>query len=415
MIRAPRLIRFVALAGLVLAAAPAALAQEVPEMRPEAIRADAANFRQCLANLWPQAQQMQISRPTFERELAPLEPNLRLVELMRAQPEFERPLWTYLAGAVSDARIRQGRELVARHAETFRMIEQRYGVDRHTLVALWAMETNYGSTMGELSVVRSTATLACVGRRKDFFAGELIAALALIERGLMPTQDLRGSWAGAFGHTQFMPSTFLRLAVDGDGDRRRNVVRSIPDAMASAANYLRNEGWRTGETWGYEVRLPANFDFRNSASDRRMSVAEWERLGIRRVNGQPFPRAGDIATLGLPAGARGPAFLLLPNFHALRKYNGSEAYAFALGHLADRMKGGGPFVQAWPTNLPPLSRNDRLDMQRLLAAMGFDVGTVDGKIGLKTRDAVRAFQLRVGMQADGYPTQDVLRRLRTGS
>jgi membrane-bound lytic murein transglycosylase B len=213
---------------LALLASLPAMAQEVPEMRPEAIRADAANFRQCLGNLWPRAEQARITRATFERELTPLEPNLRLVELMRSQPEFERPLWTYLAGAVSDARIRQGRELVQRHAETFRAIEQRYGVDRHTLVALWAMETNFGATMGDLSVVRSTATLACVGRRKDFFSGELIAALSLIERGDIPSRDLRGSWAGAFGHTQFMPSRSMATVTGAATSCARSRTRWLP-------------------------------------------------------------------------------------------------------------------------------------------------------------------------------------------
>lgn len=401
-----------ALAGL----SPAARAQtEPPEMQAAALAADRANFRQCLGNLWPQAQARGLQRGLFDRELGGLEPNMRLAELMRAQPEFERPLWTYIAGAVSQERIAKGRQLIQRHQQMFQRIERDHGVDRQTLVALWAMETNFGATMGDLSVLRSTATLACVGRRKEFFSGELLAALELVQRGDIPAAQLRGSWAGAFGHTQFMPSTFLRHAVDGDGDGRRDLINSLADAFASTARYLRAEGWQPGQTWGYEVRLPQGFDFRQVTSDRRMTIAEWERLGVRRVGDRAFPRGSDVATLGIPAGARGPAFLLLPNYHALRRYNGSEAYAYALGHLADRFKGGGPFVQAWPTGLPPLSRADRLEMQQRLSALGFDVGTVDGKIGGRTRDAVRAFQIRAGMVADGFPTQDVLRRLRTAS
>lgn len=391
-----------------------ALAQEHPEMTPEALARDKANFGPCLNNLWPAAQARGVTRATFERELRPIEPDMRIVEFMRSQPEFERPLWKYLDDLVSDSRIREGREQLKRHEALFRRIEQAYGVDRYSLTALWAVESNFGRAIGERSVVRSTATLACVGRRKEYFRGELVATLEILQQGHLSSKQMIGSWAGAFGPTQFMPSTFQPYAVDFDGDGRKDVVSSLADALASTANNLKLDGWQPGATWGYEVKVPAGFDYRQAASTNKLTIAQWEAMGIRRVGDKPFPRRQDVATLGLPMGAKGPAFLLLVNFQAFRKYNGSEAYAYALGHLADRIRGGGPFLTPWPRGLKMLSRLERREMQQLLANMGYDIGTVDGKIGGKTRDAVRAFQIKRGMLPDGYPSAEVLKRLRAG-
>ncbi len=394
------------------AASPRAQAEEHPQMTAPAIAQDRAQFGQCLGALWPQAQARGISRSVFEAALKPVEPDMRAIDLMRVQPEFERPLWKYLDDLVSADRIALGRAHIKQHENLFRRIEQTYGVDRYSLTALWAVESNFGKSIGERSVIRSTATLACIGRRKEYFANELLAALEILQAGDLSAQQLIGSWAGAFGPTQFMPSTFKPYAVDFDGDGRRDVVSSLADALASTANNLKQDGWQTGGTWGYEVVLPANFDYRLAASSNKMSVEKWEALGVKRVLDKPFSRKQQMATLGLPMGAKGPAFLLLPNFQAFRKYNGSEAYAYALGHLADRMMGGKPFITPWPRTLKMLSRSQRREMQQLLSHKGYDVGKIDGMIGGKTRDAVRDFQHKRGLLPDGYPNQQVLEHLR---
>lgn len=396
---------------LALAASPA-FAQEHPEMTPAAIAADRANFSRCIAAVGAEAVRAGVAQAIVEREITGLQPEMRLIENMRAQPEFERPLWTYIAHMVNDTRVAEGRRQLQRHQALLARIEQQTGVDRFTIVALWGVETNFGSGMGATPILRSVGTLACVGRRKEFFRGEFVAALRILQRGEMAPSDLVGSWAGAFGHTQFMPSTFWNHAVDGDGDGRRNLVRSLPDALASTANMLRRDGWERGKTWGYEVALPEGFDFRLAGGDRRMTVAEWQQRGVRRAGGQPFPRGEDVANLVVPTGARGPAFLVMANYHALRRYNGSEAYAFALGHLADRMRGGGGFVRPWPTDTRMLTRVERMELQRRLTDLGFDTGGADGKIGQRTRDALRAFQTRAGILPDGFPTAEMLRRLR---
>jgi len=398
--------------GAALTLASPACAERIAEMTDAAIAADRAAFRTCLAALWPEAQRRGIARALFDRELGSIEPDMRLVERMRAQSEFERPLWEYLAGAVSEARVRAGRDQLTRHAALLERIEREHGVDRFVLVALWALETNYGATLGEARIVRSTATLACIGRRKEFFRGEVLAALDILQRGYLASADLRGSWAGAFGHTQVMPSVFLRGAIDGDGDGRRDPVRSLADAFATTARLLAEAGWQRGRPWGYEVALPPNYDFR-MAGRREWTLQEWQTAGVRRANGEAYGRLTDPAMLMTPGGPRGPAFLVLANFHALHRYNGSEAYAYSLGHLADRLRGGGPFVARWPADLRPMSRADRQDLQSRLVAMGWDVGGVTGMIGWRTREAVRAFQLRQGLTPHGFVDHDVLQRLRT--
>lgn len=395
-----------------IAMSSAAAAAEDPSMTPQAIAADTANFSSCLAGLWPMAAQRHVARDVFERELAGMTPEVKLLDYLRVQPEFERPLWDYVTSLVTDQRIAQGQVLLKENEALLARIEAKFGVDRYTLVALWGIESNYGKGMGERSIIRSSATLACLGRRKPFFRAQLVAALAMVSRGDLPATRLKGSWAGAFGHTQVLPTTFLANAVDFEGNGHRNPIDSIADALATTANILKKDGWETGKSWGYEVVLPAGFDYRLAAGERRLTVAQWQKLGVRRVGERPFPRQGDVASLALPAGARGPVFLVMRNFRALQHYNGSEAYAFALGHLADRLRGGAPFVRPWPTDLRPLSRGERQEMQQLLSTLGFDPGNADGRISGRTRDAVRAFQLRVGMLPDGYPTADVLKRLR---
>jgi membrane-bound lytic murein transglycosylase B len=294
----------------------------------------------------------------------------------------------------------------------FDAVERSYGVDRHVVTAIWAIESNFSTSAGERPVLRSTATLACIGRRQAYFRDEFLSALEILHRGDVRPEQLKGSWAGAFGPTQFMPTAFKRYAVDFDGDGRRNVVGSIPDMIASTANKLHKDGWRSGETWGYEVVVPRGFDYLLADKSRQLTIREWEQRGIRRAGGGAFPRADDRGYLLVPAGAQGPAFVMLANFRVIMRYNPSEAYALAIGHLADRMRGGGPFVQPWPRHERVLSRSERLELQQHLTRIGYDVGTPDGRLGGKTRTALRAFQRRTGAVADGFPSASVLTTLR---
>ncbi|OLB79527.1 MAG: lytic transglycosylase, partial [Alphaproteobacteria bacterium 13_2_20CM_2_64_7] len=358
-----------------------------PLMTAQAIRAAAANFRNCLAGLWPLAERRGVSRALFEANVAGLTPDLRIMDLLDAQPEFTKSFWDYLDILVNEDRIQNGRAILAQHRATFDAVEKAYGVDRHFIAAIWGVESNYGTQIGERSVIRSTATLACIGRRQDYFREEFLSALEILARGDVKADHLKGSWAGAFGPTQFMPTSFKRYAVDFDGDRRRDVVDSVPDVIASTANNLKKDGWVTGQTWGYEVVVPKGFNFMLADRSRVMSVQEWERAGIRRAGGKAFPRVDDRAYLLVPAGAQGPGFLMLQNFRVIMKYNPAEAYALAIGHLADRLRGGEPFVQAWPRQERVLTRAERYELQQHLAARGYDVGEPDGRLGGKTRNA----------------------------
>ena len=384
-----------------------------PLMTAQAIRAAAANFRNCLAGLWPLAERRGVSRALFEANVAGLTPDLRIMDLRDAQPEFTKSFWDYLDILVNEDRIQNGRAILAQHRATFDAVEKAYGVDRHFIAAIWGVESNYGTQIGERSVIRSTATLACIGRRQDYFREEFLSALEILARGDVKADHLKGSWAGAFGPTQFMPTSFKRYAVDFDGDGRRDVVDSVPDVIASTANNLKKDGWVTGQTWGYEVVVPKGFNFMLADRSRVMSVQEWERAGIRRAGGKAFPRVDDRAYLLVPAGAQGPGFLMLQNFRVIMKYNPAEAYALAIGHLADRLRGGEPFVQAWPRQERVLTRAERYELQQHLAARGYDVGEPDGRLGGKTRNALRQFQSSVGHVPDGFASAAILERLRS--
>src|SRR5262245_15838399 len=383
-----------------------------PLMTAQAIRAAAANFQGCLAELWPLAEQRGVPRDVFEANVAGLTPDLRIMDLLDAQPEFTKSLWDYLDVLVNEDRIRNGRAILAQHRATFDAVEKGYGVDRHVIAAIWGVESNYGTQIGERSVIRSTATLACIGRRQDFFREEFLSALEILARGDVRPDHLKGSWAGAFGPTQFMPTSFKRYAIDFDGDGRRDVVDSVADLIASTANNLKKDGWVAGQTWGYEVVVPQGFNFLLADRARTMTMREWERAGIRRAGGKGFPRPDDKAFLLIPAGAQGPGFLMLQNFRVIMKYNPAEAYALAIGHLGDRLRGGEAFVQPWPRHERVLTRMERYELQQLLAERGFDVGEPDGRLGGKTRNALRAFQSSVGEVPDGFPSGTILERLR---
>lgn len=383
-----------------------------PLMTPQALASASADFGNCLERLWPEAAKRGVSRATYEKYALTLTPDMKIMEFMDSQPEFTKALWDYLDQLVTEARIVRGREILAQYSAVFDQVEKTYGVDRYIITAIWGIESNFSTSGGERPVVRSTATLACIGRRQAYFRDEFLSTLEILHRGDVRPEQLKGSWAGAFGPTQFMPTSFKRFAVDFDGDGRRDVVDSVPDLIASTANNLKKDGWVAGQTWGYEVATPANFNYMLADHARKLPLREWEQQGVRRINGKPFPRAEDAAYLLVPAGARGPAFVMLNNFRAIMKYNPSESYALAIGHLADRMRGGGGFVQPWPREERVLSRAERYELQQLLAARGFDVGQPDGKLGGKTRVAIRQFQASVGAPPDGFASGGVLTRLR---
>jgi peptidoglycan lytic transglycosylase B len=383
-----------------------------PLMTVEAIRTAAANFPNCIAGMWPDAARRGVSRATFEAATRDLSPDLRIMDLLDQQPEFTKAFWDYLDLLVSDARIARGRELLAQYKPIFDAMEKAYGVDRYVVAAIWGVESNYGTMGGDRPVLRSTATLACVGRRQAYFRDEFLSTLEILQRGDVAAEDLKGSWAGAFGPTQFMPSSFKRFGVDFDGDGRRDVVNSVADVVASTANNLKLDGWVPGQTWGYEVVVPAQFNYLLADRARQLTIAEWQKLGITRAGGKKFPRPGDRAYLLIPAGARGPAFLMLQNFRVIMKYNPAEAYALAIGHLADRMRGDGPIVQPWPRDERVLSLAERYELQQHLASRGFDVGAPDGRLGGKSRSAIMQFQASVGLPPDGFASASVLDRLR---
>ncbi|HEY2245755.1 MAG: lytic murein transglycosylase [Xanthobacteraceae bacterium] len=383
-----------------------------PLMTVDAIRAAAADFPNCVERLWPDAARRGVSRATFEHFTAGLAPDLSIMDKLDAQPEFTKATWDYLDVLVGDERIARGREVLTQYAPTFAAVARAYGVDPAIIAAIWGVESNYGTMGGDRSVIRSTATLACVGRRRDYFREEFLSTLEILQRGDVPAERLVGSWAGAFGPTQFMPSSFKRYAVDFDGDGRRDIVDSIPDVIASTANNLKTDGWVAGQRWGYEVVLPQNFDYLLADRSKQMSLRQWEALGIRRAGGGSFGEPDTRAYLLMPAGARGPAFLMLQNFRVIMKYNPAEAYALAIGHLADRLRGGGPFVQPWPRDERVLSLDERYEMQELLARRGFDTGEPDGLLGPRTRLAIRNYQASIGEIPDGFASSGLLDRLR---
>ncbi|MDP2803517.1 MAG: lytic murein transglycosylase [Phreatobacter sp.] len=372
------------------------------------------SFSDCLNGLEQQARARGVLPQVFQQATSGLTPDNSILSLLDRQPEFSRQPWDYINGLVAANRIAEGRRMLQTHRAAFDRAERETGVDRHVIAAIWGIETSFGRTKGNTSVVRATATLACYGRRQDFFRGEFVAALQIIHEGHVSPANFRGSWAGAFGHTQFMPSTFLRAARSGSGSQRIDLMGSVPDALMSTGNLLRAEGWQAGQGWGYEVVVPQGLDLALAGRERPQTIAQWEARGVRRVGDRAFPRKSDQAFLHLPGGARGPAFLMLPNFRVIMKYNNSENYAMAVGHLADRLRGGGGFAQPWPTAERALSQQERIELQQRLAQVGLYTGTVDGKLGAGTREALQRFQARAGMPADGFPTAAMLQRLRRG-
>jgi lytic murein transglycosylase len=375
--------------------------------------AAALDLRGCLAGLRQQAIAQGISGSVFDATLGDVAGDPKVLEAKNNQPEFKTPVWDYLAALADETKVEEGRALLSQYRSVLDAVERRYGVDRHAVVAVWGVESDYGKVKAKFDLPPSLATLACHGRRTRYFRGELFATLKIIQRGDLRAEQLRGSWAGAFGHTQFMPSTYLRLAVDFDGDGRRDLVDSIPDALASTANYLKKAGWVTGASWGYEVRIPRGY---SGPSGRRnkQAVSSWAGRGITRVDGRPLSGSGNAGLL-LPAGKNGPAFLVFRNFDAAYAYNAAESYALAISHLTDRLKGGGPIKTAWPTDDRPLSREERKEVQELLIVHGYDIGGADGAIGERTRTAIKDVERQIGMRQSGRAGGKVLDALRASA
>lgn len=371
------------------------------------------DFRQCLDGLRPTARGAGVSEATFRTHTDALRPDMGVVANLDAQPEFKTPIWDYLAVLVDGERVADGDARLKEHAEVLQRVQQRYGVDPATVVAVWGVESNFGQGFGRTPIVQSLATLSCFGRRQAYFRTEFVAALRILQAGHFAPERFTGSWAGAFGHTQFMPSTFERLAVDFDGDGRADLFDSAPDALASTANFLQRAGWRNDLPWGFEVKLPAGFSAAGEGRRTKRPSAEWRARGVQKADGTPVPEGLSLGLLA-PAGVQGPAFLVTRNFDALYSYNAAESYGLAIAHLADRLRGGGAFATAWPTDDPGLSRADRRELQTLLLGRGHDIGAVDGQLGEKSRAAVRAEQQRLGWPVDGRAGQKLLRALRGG-
>jgi len=376
-------------------------------------QAPADEFNACLNNLRAPARAVGVSDATFTQHTLGLQPDMSVIDKLNFQPEFRTAIWDYLAGLVDDQRVAEGQSMLALHADTLKRVQERFGVDPATVVAVWGVESNFGQTFGKSPLVQSLGTLSCFGRRQAYFRTEFYATLRILQAGHITANRLVGSWAGAFGHTQFMPSTFERLAVDFDGDGRADLMDSTPDALASTANFLAKAGWQSGQAWGFEVKLPPNLNTSNEGRRTKRTMEDWAARGVKRVDGSALPASGSAGLL-TPAGPLGPAFLVLRNFDAIYSYNAAESYGLAIAHLSDRLRGGGPFVTPWPTDDPGLSRAERREVQTLLIARGHDIGEVDGMLGDRSRVAIRIEQERLGQEANGRAGQKLLKALRGG-
>lgn len=406
-------------------ASPAPMAAVAPAVRPvsvdpaqqatAAMPAPAVDFPACAAAIRSKALGRGISPATVAMALDGLQPDDRVLTLDRKQPEFVQTFWQYLSTRVSADRIERGRRLLGQHAALLNGISQRYGVQPQYLVAFWGLESNFGDATGNMPVIRSLVTLACDPRRASFFEGEALNALQILDEGHMRPERMTGSWAGAMGQTQFMPTTFLKYSVDGDGDGRRDLWSSLPDIFASSANYLHAIGWRADQGWGTEVVAPPGFDWAEADPANKKPLAAWRAAGFRLPDGGALPDGDIRAALILPAGYQGPAFLTFPNFDVILKWNRSISYALAVGLLADRYEGKPGLSVSRPADDQPLRRDDIVEIQTRLQALGFYNGTPDGAAGPVTQASIRNYQKAYGLPADGYPSRPLLDRLRQGA
>ena len=368
-------------------------------------------FAEWLEGVRKEARAKGIASSLLDSALSGIRPIKRVIELDRKQPEFTLTFWAYLNKSINALRIQRGREMLAKHRGLLQKAARKFGVQPRFIVAFWGLESNYGKHTGAFPLIGAVAPLAHDPRRNKFFRAQLMAALTIMNRGDVDVRA-KGSWAGAMGNFQFIPTTYRDFAVDGDGDGRRDLWNSYPDMFNSAANYLSRSGWRRGWSWGREVALPGGFYFENSGLRVRKTLKEWSALGVKRIDGGGLPQEDVKASIVLPAGFGGPAFLVYRNFRTILNWNRSILYAIAVGHLADRLIGGGPFKSKRPSKEVPLSRADVKDLQRLLTARGFETGGSDGVIGPKTRSAIKAFQKSAHLPPDGFPTIGLLERLR---
>ena len=369
-------------------------------------------FDQWVANFRPRALRAGISAATFDRAFRGAYYDPDVIARDRRQAEFTRQIWDYLDSAVSDTRMTNGRAALNDHARIMDRIEAHYGVEKEVFTAVWGMESSYGRHRGTTPVIPALATLAYDGRRGAFFESQLIGALKILQAGDIAPENMLGSWAGAMGHTQFIPTSYLAYAVDFTGDGRRDIWSDDPtDALASAAAYLKKSGWTKGQPWGIEVKLPAGFNVGLAGKKTKKSAAQWQALGVRGISGGSLPNHGPASIL-LPAGAQGPALMIFNNFHVILRYNNADSYAIGIGHLSDRLRGQGPFVTPWPRGEEPLTEAERKEIQQRLTARGFDTQGVDGIFGFNTLDAIRAVQHSQGLKADGAPNRALLARLR---
>jgi len=380
---------------------------------PGAAAAD--KMQACVEGLWPAAKSAGVTRATFDRAFQGFTPDTEVVEAANFQPEYVKPIGEYIDRVVSDKRVETGKQKLVENQALLGSLETRYGVDRHIIVSIWGVESNFGVQPGDKNVIRSLGTLICTGTKAKFARSQIVSALKILQRGDINYEAMTVSWAGAMGHTQFIPTTYSAYAVDHDGDGKRDIWGNVPDALASTASYLKVSNWRTGETWGYEVTLPKGFNPKKVSEKTLKPLGDWQKLGIVRVNGEPFPRLSDKASLFAPAGTGGPAFLLLNNFRSLLRYNVAMSYALAVGHLADRLKGQGRFVHSWPTDETHLSLEQRTEFQRLLIARGILTGEPDGVIGPATLEAVKTYQRSKGLGVDGFPSLTLLKLLQSES
>ncbi|MFV8569787.1 lytic murein transglycosylase [Marinobacter sp. SBS5] len=367
-------------------------------------------FAECKDTLHNKVIQAGVSKSTATSVLAEIQYLERVIELDRRQPEFTTTFADYFNRRVNEARITKGRELLREHHELLARVTDETGVPAPYLLAFWGLETNFGSYFGKMQVPSALATLACDPRRTTFFTEQFVAALQIIDEGAIPLEQMEGSWAGAMGHVQFMPTVFLKHAVDADGDGRRDLWNSLPDAMMSAGRFLQSMGWDGDYRWGREVLIPRNFDF-NLADGRRLPLSKWKKLGITDVYGNALDDEPIEAALVVPAGHQGPAFLAYNNFRVIMGWNRSEFYAIAVGHLADRIAGAGGLKNPPPEDQPALSRDQVIQLQETLSNKGYSSGTADGILGSNTRKAIRAFQKSEGMIADGFPSAQLLKKL----
>jgi lytic murein transglycosylase len=367
-------------------------------------------FATFVKQLWPDAKAKGITRATFDSAMTGVTANPKVIAATKRQPEYGKPVGDYINDAASPGRIKRGQAKAAQWAKTFDAAEKKYAVERWVLLALWGMETDYGEAKDKWDVFRSLASLAYVKYRDPYFRNELIVAMGIMQNGHFARRQMVSSWAGAMGQSQFMPSNVVDYAVDFSGDGRADLWNNVPDVIGSTANYLHKWHWRSDLPWGFEVIVPSGFDLMTS----RGTFAQWHQRGVRRADGKLFPGAGQDDVKGVlffPAGAKGPAFIATDNYAVLKEYNNSDAYAIAVGHLADRMKGGAPFKTAWPADDHPLGRDARIALQKKLAALGYKVNEFEGHIDFDLRDTIRAEQAKLGLVPDGNPTVALLEKL----